>query len=138
MYHCTLVLFFYYRHSVFCTLVPVLGTVVPFVDPRPGFGVQGTSAKTTLLETTLLRTPKKWFKHILGPVHGRTAFSRIFVFEPPVFFRGFSRRIFSPHFRGKKCPEKSSKKIPGKILQNSCNKNPRHVSAEGPGQHIAI
>ena len=32
------------RSSVFCTLVPVLG-------------VQGTSAKTTLLETTLLLTP---------------------------------------------------------------------------------
>ena len=35
---------FWYRRSFFCTLAPVLG-------------VQGTSAKTTLLETTLLRTP---------------------------------------------------------------------------------
>ena len=49
------------------------------------------------------------------------------------FFRGFSRRIFSPHFCGKKCPEKSSRKIPGKILQSLYNKNPRHISAEGPG-----
>ena len=44
-------------------------------------------------------------------------------------FRGFCRRIFSPHFCGKKCPEKSSRKIPGKILQILYNKNPRHISA---------
>ena len=55
---------------------------------------------------------------------GRTDFSRIFIFGPPNFFRGFSRRIFSPHFFGKKCPEKSSRKIPGKTLQNLYNKNP--------------
>ena len=63
-------------------------------------------------------------------------------------FRGFlclgrrvSSRIFSPdffshHFCGEKCPEKSSRKIPGKSLQNLYNKNPRHISAEGPGQII--
>ena len=61
-----------------------------------------------------------------------------FYFWAAGFFRGFSRRIFSPHFCGKKCPEKSSKKIPGKILQKSHNKNPRHVSAEGPGQCIVL
>ena len=61
-------------------------------------------------------------------------FSRNFIFGPPDFFRGFCRRIFSPHFCGKKCPEKSSRKIPGKILQNLYNKNPRRISAEGPGQ----
>ena len=53
-------------------------------------------------------------------------------------FRGFRRRIFSPHFCGKKCPEKSSRKIPGKILQSLYNKNPRHISAEGPRQHFAF
>ena len=46
-----------------------------------------------------------------------------FYFWAAGFFRGFSRRIFSPHFCGKKCPEKSSRKIPGKILQNLYNKN---------------
>ena len=52
------------------------------------------------------------------------------------FFRGFLflgrrifSRIFSPDFFssflwGKKCPEKSSRKIPAKILQNLYNKNP--------------
>ena len=61
------------------------------------------------------------------------------------YFRRFpflSRRIFSrilspdlfSSFSWEKCPEKSSKKIPGKILQNLYNKNPRHISAEGPGQ----
>ena len=57
-----------------------------------------------------------------------------FYFWAAGFFRGFSRRIFSPHFCGKKCPEKSSGKIPGKILPKLYNKNPRHISAEGPAQ----
>ena len=59
-----------------------------------------------------------------------------FYFCAAGFFRGFCRRIFSPHFCGKKCPEKSSRKIPGKILQNLYNKNPRQLSAEGLGQHF--
>ena len=59
-----------------------------------------------------------------------------FYFWAAGFFRGYSRRICSPHFCGKKCPEKSSRKIPGKILQNLYNKNPRHISAEGPAQHV--
>ena len=55
---------------------------------------------------------------------GRRIFSRIL---SPDFFASFCE---------KKCPEKSSRKIPGKILQILCNKNPRHISAEGPGQHL--
>ena len=46
-----------------------------------------------------------------------------FDFRAAGFFRGFSRRIF-PHFCGKKCPEKSSRKIPWKILQNLYYKHP--------------
>ena len=57
-----------------------------------------------------------------------------FYFWVAGFFCGFSRRIFPLIFVGKKCPEKSSRKIPGKILQNLHNKNPRHISADGPGQ----
>ena len=51
-------------HSGFCTLVSFLyprsgfwGPGTRFLYPRSGFGSPGTSAKTTLLETTLLRTP---------------------------------------------------------------------------------
>ena len=73
-------------------------------------------------------------KNTLGSVFGRTDFTLIFIFGPLDFFRGFCRLIFSTHFCGKKCPEKSSRKIPGKILQNFHNKNPRHTSAEGLGQ----
>ena len=47
-----------------------------------------------------------------------------FYFWAAGFFRGFCRRIFASHFCGKKSPEKSSGKIPGKILQNLYNKNP--------------
>ena len=71
---------------------------------------------------------------LLGPVLGRMDFSRIFIFGPPDFFADFLPGSFSPHFCGKKCPEKSSRKI----LQNLYNKNPRHISAEGPGQDLWI
>ena len=57
-----------------------------------------------------------------------------FYFWAAGFFRGFSPRIFFFSFLWEKCPEKSSRKIPGKILQNLCNKSPRHISAEGPAQ----
>ena len=69
----------------------------------------------------------------LGSVLAERIFSRIFIFEPPDVFADFVAG-FSPHFYGKKCPENSSRKIPGKILQNLYNKNPRQLSAEGPGQ----
>ena len=48
---------------------------------------------------------------------GRRFFTDFFTFCPTGLFHGFCRRIFS-HFCGRKCPEKSSRKIPGKILQN--------------------
>ena len=48
----------------------------------------------------------------------------MFIFGPPDFFADFLAGIFSPQFCGKKCPEKSSRKIPEKILQNLYNKNP--------------
>ena len=67
------------------------------------------------------RTPQEFEKKnklpllngFLGSVFGRTDFSRTFIFGPPDFFRGFSRRIISPRSCGKRCPEKSSRKIPG-------------------------
>ena len=65
-------------------------------------------------------------------------FSRLFIFEPPDFFADFLVGFFLLIFVGKKCPEKSSKKIPGKILQNLYNKNPRHISAEGAGPKILL
>ena len=64
-------------------------------------------------------TPQNFSQDFLGPAFGRTDFSRIFIFEPPDFFADFLAGFFS-HFCGKKCPEKSSRKI----LQNLYNKNP--------------
>ena len=46
---------------------------------------------------------------------GRTDFSRIFIFGPPDFLADVVAGFFLFIF-GKKCPEKSSRKIPGKIL----------------------
>ena len=59
-----------------------------------------------------------------------------FYFWAAEFFRGFSRRIFSPHFCGKKCPEKSSRKIPAKSSKIYTTKILRHISAEWPGQKL--
>ena len=60
-----------------------------------------------------------------------------FVFEPPDFFRGFCRRIFSPGFCGKKVPRKillqeNPRQNPPKIILQ----NPRHIAAEGPDQKL--
>ena len=84
--------------------------------------------------------PKKQGKegqgcYTLGSVFGRTNFLRIFLHGPPDFFADFAAGSFSPHFCGEK--------VPGKILQESAQenptkfytKNPRHISAEGPGQY---
>ena len=64
-------------------------------------------------------------------------FADFFYFWAAGFFRGFSRRIFSPHFCGKKCPEKSSRKIPGKSLQNLNKKNPpAHFCRGAQGKNL--
>ena len=52
-----------------------------------------------------------------------------FIFKPADFVAGLFLLIFVG-----KVP---SRKIPGKILQNLDNKNPRHISAEGPGQPMS-
>ena len=62
--------------------------------------------------------------HLLGSIFGRTDFLRIFIFGPPDFFADFVAGFFLLTFVGKKCPEKSSRKIPGKMLENLYNKNP--------------
>ena len=73
----------------------------------------------------------------LGPDSGRTDFSRIFIFEPPDFFADLVAGFFLLIFVGKSAQKNPPGKIPGKILQNLYNKNPRHISAEGPGQPFA-
>ena len=82
---------------------------------------------------------------LLGSIFGRTDFSRIFFFGPQDFFRGFSRRIFSPHFCGKsaqknppgKSPAKSSKicttKIPNTFLQRGRAKSYKLLRSEELG-----
>ena len=65
--------------------------------------------------------------NILGSAFGRTDFSRIFIFGPPDLFAdfvaGFSFLILAGKSARKKCPEKSSRKIPDKILQILYDKN---------------
>ena len=62
-------------------------------------------------------------------------------FPPPIRFapphitaqRSLSPDLFSS-FLWEKVPRQFCRKIPGKLLQNLHNKNPRRISAEGPGR----
>ena len=67
---------------------------------------------------------------MLGLVFGRMDFCG-FCFEPSDFVRGFCRRTFS-HLCGKKCPEKSSRKIPRQILQENPPANPPKITTKSP------
>ena len=49
------------------------------------------------------------FLHLLGSVFARTDFSRICIFGPAGFSRGFCRRTFSPHFLWDKVPRPPGK-----------------------------
>ena len=55
---------------------------------------------------------------ILRPVLGRADFSRIFIFEPPDFFRGLCRPMFSS-FLWEKLPRKSRQNPPNFINRYS-------------------
>ena len=50
----------------------------------------------------------------LGPVHGRTDFLRIFIFEPPDFFADFLAGFFLLIFVGKSAQKNPPRKSPGK------------------------
>ena len=97
-------------------------TDLVLVGPRKlGFGKRGLLEKGSFL----------------GPAFGRTEFSRIFsgfLGRRFFFFRGFSRRIFSPHFCGKKVPRKILQENPRQNPPKFIQQNPRHISEEGPGQ----
>ena len=66
-------------------------------------------------------------------------FSQNFIYERPDFFADSVAGSFCKEQGGKKCPikYKSSRKIPGKILQNLCNKSPRYISVKGLGQQFS-
>ena len=76
---------------------------------------------------------------VLGSVSAERIFREFLFLGRRIFFAGFCRRMFSSFLRGnqKIPPEKSSKRIPDKILPNLYNKNPRHRSAEGPDQQVS-
>ena len=80
------------------------------------------------------REPRNLTHELLGSVPGRTDFSRIFIFGPPDFFADFLRDFFLV-FVAKKSAQKNPRF--SKNLQNLYSKNPRHISAEGPGQELS-
>ena len=93
--------------------------------------------KTAIAVTPLPESTPSLNSQSIRVGFGRTDFARIFVFGPPDFFlRGFCRQIFSSFLR-EKCPEKSSRKIPGKSLQNLYNKIPRQVRNSGVGGWVS-
>ena len=93
------------------------------------------SARFLTKETSFTKDESEQHRHHLGLVFGRTDFSLIFIVGPPDFLADFVAGFFLLIFVGKKCPEKSYRKISGKIMQNLYDKYRRHISAEGPGQH---
>ena len=97
-----------------------LGIALPCLSLQ-GWGLQRHAAcwsRSFCASPVVLKTEK------LRAGFRQNGFFADFYFWAAGFFRGFCRRSFSPHFCAKKCPEKSSRKIPGKILQNLYNKNP--------------
>ena len=124
--------------SAFCLNVAVdfrCGHFAPWF-PRHKCTKYPPKPPTTPNKTSQKIKSQKICSDLLGSGFGRTDFSRISIFGSPDFFADFLAGFCLPQFCGKKCPEKSSRKIPGKILQNLHNKNPRHISAEGPGQDL--
>ena len=81
------------------------------------------------------RIADKTFLRISRVGFWQNGFFADFYFLGRGFFRGFSRRIFSPHFCGEKSAQKNLPgKSPAKSSKKLHSKNPRHISAEGPGQ----
>ena len=74
----------------------------------------------TRTSVTFTRVPAKasTFTRVLTVGFGQNGFFADLYFWAAGFFRGFCRRIFFSEFCGEKGSEKSSRKIPGKILQN--------------------
>ena len=63
---------------------------------------------------------------LLGPVHGRTDFSRIFIFEPPDFFADFLAGFFLLIFVGKRAQKNPPRKSPGKSSKIYTTKSATH------------
>ena len=104
-------------------------------DPEPG-PPEPRKRNRKVLPGARTQIPcKMLIQKYLRPAFGRPDFSRIFIFEPPHFFADFLAGFFS-HFCGKKCPEKSSRKIPGKSSKIYTTKILQHISADCPGQKI--
>ena len=84
---------------------------------------------------------KSFFR--VGPLLAEWIFRGFLFFRAAGFFSRICHRMFSPHFCGKNCPEKSSRKIPP---AKSPRQNPpkyattripdQSMSAEGPGQEL--
>ena len=73
----------------------------------------------------------------LRVVFWEQSYSRIFVFEPQDFFADLIAGFFLLIFVGKKCTEKSSRQILGKILQIDTTKIPDTVLQRGRGGPIS-
>ena len=75
---------------------------------------------------------------VLGPAFGRTDFSRIFIFEPPDFFADFLVGFFLLIFVGKSAQKNPPGKSQGKSSKIYTTKILQHISADWPGQIVAI
>ena len=102
-----------------------------------GGGVEvGESQGDFLMERGSRRKGASW--DLLGPVHGRTDFSRIFIFGPPDFFADFLAGFFLLIFVGKSAQKNPPGKSPGKSSKIYTTKILQHISADWPGQNLPM
>ena len=79
---------------------------------------------------------KRQKHYVLGSVFGRTDFRGFLLLGRRIFFCGFCRRFFLI-FCGERCPEKSSRKVPGKILQNRPQQKSPTCFCRGTDQYLS-
>ena len=82
------------------------------------------------------KTKSSWISPFFAVGFWQNGFFADFYFWAAGFFRGFSRRIFSPHFCGKSAQKNSLGKSPGKSSKIYTTKILQHISADCPGQHF--
>ena len=78
------------------------------------------------------------WNQFLGPVHGRTDFSRIFIFEPPDFFADFLAGFFLLIFVGKSAQKNPPRKSPGKSSKIYTTKIPDTFLQRGRANNLKV
>ena len=104
--------------------------------PSPGCGLRLEPSIKWINPFTQWKRTQRFFPGNIAVGFWQNGFLADFYFWAAGFFRGFSRRIFSPHFCGKSAQKNSLGKSPGKSSKIYTTKILQHISADCPGQEI--